>query len=80
MKKLLLASVATLATVSAFSALAADLDAVAPRSSWVLQAEQKGTGHAVRVALSDLSERGVSSLVAAGNGHRVTLFEDNRTL
>ena len=38
------------------AALAADLAAVAPRSSWVLQAEQKGTGHAVQQALSALHD------------------------
>jgi bifunctional UDP-N-acetylglucosamine pyrophosphorylase/glucosamine-1-phosphate N-acetyltransferase len=36
------------------AALSADLAAAAPRSSWVLQAEQKGTGHAVQQALPAL--------------------------
>ncbi len=38
------------------AALAADLAIVAPRSSWVLQAEQKGTGHAMQQALPVLHD------------------------
>ena len=38
------------------AALAADLAIVAPRSSWVLQAEQKGTGHAMQQALPALQD------------------------
>lgn len=38
------------------AALAADLAIVAPRSSWVLQAEQKGTGHAMQQALPALHD------------------------
>jgi bifunctional UDP-N-acetylglucosamine pyrophosphorylase/glucosamine-1-phosphate N-acetyltransferase len=38
------------------AALGADLAAAAPRSSWVLQAEQKGTGHAMQQALSALQD------------------------
>jgi bifunctional UDP-N-acetylglucosamine pyrophosphorylase/glucosamine-1-phosphate N-acetyltransferase len=38
------------------AALGADLAAAAPRSSWVLQAEQKGTGHAMQQALSALHD------------------------
>ncbi len=38
------------------AALAGDLAIVAPRSSWVLQAEQKGTGHAMQQALPVLHD------------------------
>jgi len=38
------------------AALDAELKAAAPRSSWVLQAEQKGTGHAVQQALPALRD------------------------
>jgi bifunctional UDP-N-acetylglucosamine pyrophosphorylase/glucosamine-1-phosphate N-acetyltransferase len=38
------------------TALGAELAVVAPRSSWVLQAEQKGTGHAMQQALSALQD------------------------
>ena len=38
------------------AALDAALTAAAPRSSWVLQAEQKGTGHAVQQALPALRD------------------------
>ena len=38
------------------AALGADLAAAAPRSSWVLQAEQKGTGHAMQQALPALQD------------------------
>ena len=38
------------------AALAADLAIVAPRSSWVLQAEPKGTGHAMQQALPALHD------------------------
>jgi bifunctional UDP-N-acetylglucosamine pyrophosphorylase/glucosamine-1-phosphate N-acetyltransferase len=38
------------------AALDAALTAAAPRSSWVLQAEQKGTGHAVQQALPTLRD------------------------
>ena len=38
------------------TALGAELAVVAPRSSWVLQAEQKGTGHAMQQALPALHD------------------------
>jgi bifunctional UDP-N-acetylglucosamine pyrophosphorylase/glucosamine-1-phosphate N-acetyltransferase len=38
------------------TALGAELAVVAPRSSWVLQAEQKGTGHAMQQALPALQD------------------------
>ena len=38
------------------TALGAELAVVAPRSSWVLQAEQKGTGHAMQQALPVLQD------------------------
>jgi bifunctional UDP-N-acetylglucosamine pyrophosphorylase/glucosamine-1-phosphate N-acetyltransferase len=38
------------------TALSAELTVVAPRSSWVLQAEQKGTGHAMQQALPALQD------------------------
>ena len=38
------------------AALAGDIAIVAPRSSWVLQAEQKGTGHAMQQALPVLHD------------------------
>jgi bifunctional UDP-N-acetylglucosamine pyrophosphorylase/glucosamine-1-phosphate N-acetyltransferase len=45
------------------AALDGALKAAAPRSSWVLQAEQKGTGHAVQQALPALCDDGTALIL-----------------